>query len=148
MTLVLGPTFADEARSALGLQDLPFSYDEAGNIHGWETLTEDQKASLQAAISAHDPYRVPPPTLADFQAAIDAHVDAVAGQRNYSSGTSCASYAASTVPQWQGEATTFIAWRDGVWAYAYAELDRVETGQRPAPAVTDFVAELPTIVWP
>lgn len=90
----------------------------------------------------------PAPTLADFQAAIDGHVDAVAGARNYSSGTSCASYAASTVPQWQAEAAAFIAWRDAVWAHAYAELDKVENGQRPVPAVADFVAELPAIVWP
>lgn len=91
---------------------------------------------------------VAPPTLADFQAAIDGHVDAVAGARNYSSGTSCASYAASTVPQWQAEAAAFIAWRDAVWAYAYAELDKVENGQRLTPAVADFVDELPAIVWP
>lgn len=88
-----------------------------------------------------------PPTVADFQRAIDTHIDATAAEKSYASGVSCASYAASTNPQWTSEAETFIAWRDSVWAYAYAELDKVLTGKREVPSVADLIEELPAIRW-
>lgn len=90
----------------------------------------------------------PEPTLADYQAAIQGHVDDVARTRLYSGGNACASYAASTVPQWAAEAAAFVAWRDAVWVYAYAELGKVENGQRPQPTIPAFVDELPAINWP
>lgn len=62
MTIVLGPTLADEARAALGVQDLPFTYDEAGGVYGRENLTVGQNAVLDAVIAAHDPEKVPAPT--------------------------------------------------------------------------------------
>jgi hypothetical protein len=90
----------------------------------------------------------PPPTQADYAAAIQAHIDAVAQERSYNDAVSCASYAASTNTQWASEAATFIAWRDDVWTYAYTELAKVQAGTRPQPTVADFIAELPTITWP
>lgn len=93
-----------------------------------------------------------PPTeeqiIASFRLAIQGHVDGTARSRNYDSGTSLASYVASTNPAWAAEAQAFVAWRDAVWTYAYAELDKVTSGQREAPEVEDFVAELPEMVWP
>jgi len=62
MTIVLGPTLADEVRAALGVQDLPFTYDEAGGVYGRENLTVGQNALLDAVIAAHDPEKVPAPT--------------------------------------------------------------------------------------
>lgn len=38
-----------------------------------------------------------------------------------------------------------VAWRDAVWAHAFAELGKVQHGQRPQPTVEDFIAELPVI---
>jgi len=52
------------------------------------------------------------------------------------------------VPQWAAEAAAFAAWRDAVWTYAYAELAKVQAGQRAQPTVTDLIAELPAIIWP
>lgn len=83
-----------------------------------------------------------------FRLAIQGHVDATARSRNYDSGTSLAGYVASTNPTWAAEAQAFVAWRDAVWLYAYVELDKVTGGQREAPTVEDFIAELPELVWP
>lgn len=86
---------------------------------------------------------------AGFQNAIQAHVDAVARSRSYADGKALAGYTVSTVPQWAAEAQAFVAWRDAVWLHAYAELAKVEAGERPVPASPeDFIAELPAIIWP
>lgn len=89
-----------------------------------------------------------PPTLEDYRIAIQAHIDATARQRDYDSGVSCASYVNSTVQQWAAEAAAFVAWRDAVWEYAFAELDKVLNGQRPQPTIDEFLQELPVMQWP
>ncbi len=83
-----------------------------------------------------------------FRAAIQAHVDEAARGRSYDSGNSLASYVASTNAGWAAEAQAFVAWRDAVWLYAYAELDKVMNGARAVPAVEAFIGELPVIEWP
>lgn len=91
------------------------------------------------------------PTLEDYRAAIRAHVDATAQTRDYDNAVSCASYVNSTNPQWAAEAQAFVAWRDAVWSYVFAELAKVENGQRPQPAIEEFVGELTAAVpmeWP
>ncbi len=97
---------------------------------------EDKAAAAQAA------------TVELFRTAIQAHVDQTAQSRLYDSGNSLASYVASTNTAWAAEATTFVAWRDAVWLYAYAELDKVMAGEREQPAVEAFISELPAIAWP
>lgn len=82
-----------------------------------------------------------------FRAAIQSHVDETARSRNYDGGNSLASYVASTNSGWAAEAQAFVAWRDAVWLYAYAELDKVQTGAREVPAVEAFIGELPQIEW-
>ncbi|MFD1330273.1 hypothetical protein [Mycoplana ramosa] len=83
-----------------------------------------------------------------FENAIQKHIDATAIQRLFRDGVTLASYVASTNPQWAAEAQAFVAWRDAVWAYAYAELEKVLTGQRPQPTVEAFLSEIDPIVWP
>lgn len=97
---------------------------------------EDKAAAAQAAL------------LESFRVAIQSHVDGIARSRNYDSGNSLAGYVASTNETWAAEAAAFVAWRDAVLTYAYAELDRVTAGQREAPTVEDFIVELPAMVWP
>ncbi|MFC3074728.1 hypothetical protein [Shinella pollutisoli] len=87
-------------------------------------------------------------TLHAFEEAIQAHVDATARERTFRDGVTLASYVASTNPQWAAEAQAFVAWRDGIWAYAYGELAKVQDGIREQPAIEDFLTELPAIVWP
>lgn len=91
--------------------------------------------------------RPAPPTLADYEKAIQAHVDAMAGQRGYDGGVSCASYAASTVPGFAAEAAAFIAWRDQVWLEVFERLAEVQVGA-PPPSIPALIAGLPVIGWP
>jgi len=93
----------------------------------------------------------PPPTLDDYRIAVQAHVDATARARNYDSAVSCASYVASGNTVWAAEAQAFVAWRDAVWAYVFAELGKVQDGQRAQPTISEFIAEIAAIVpmtWP
>lgn len=82
-----------------------------------------------------------------FRAAIQFHVDNTARSRNYDGGNALASYVASTNPQWAAEAQTFVAWRDAVWLYAYAELDKVILGEREQPTIETFIGELSAVEW-
>lgn len=95
-----------------------------------------------------EPTEPSPPTIEDYRHNIQLTLDSVAQSRNYDSGTTISTYVNSTIPQWAAEAQAFVAWRDAVWAYAYAELDKVESGERAMPSVNDFLAELPGIAWP
>lgn len=89
-----------------------------------------------------------PVTLDDYRFAIQATVDTVAQERSYDSGLTCSSYLGSTNSGWAAEAAAFVAWRDAVWAYAYAELAKVEAGEREQPELAELIGELPAINWP
>ncbi|WP_407976916.1 hypothetical protein ACJKIH_15015 [Brucella pseudogrignonensis] len=78
-----------------------------------------------------------------YRTAIQRIIDATANERQYDSGATLASYVNSTIEQWASEAQAFVAWRDTVWLYALAELDRVQKAERDQPSVEDFLAELP-----
>jgi hypothetical protein len=91
----------------------------------------------------------PPPTpeqmQAAYTAAIEAHVEATARARGYTSAVSCATYAASTIPAWQAEGAAFVAWRDDVWTAALAMLAAVQAGG----AIPESpIAGLPEMEWP
>lgn len=90
----------------------------------------------------------PAPTVEDYKNAIVAMLDARAQSRLYDNAVSISTYVTSTNPQWAAEASAFVAWRDAVWAYAYAELDKVMTSQREQPTVAELLDELPEMVWP
>ncbi|MBB3288149.1 MULTISPECIES: hypothetical protein [unclassified Rhizobium] len=98
-------------------------------------------------------YTPPPPipTLADYTAAITRMLDAKAQERRYDNAVSIATYAGSSNAAWSAEAQAFIAWRDQIWAYCYAELDKVQAGEREQPTIAEFMAELETqfpLTWP
>lgn len=101
-----------------------------------------------AAGGVPEPYVPPMPTEAAYSAAIQAHVDTVAGSLGYADGVACVSYHNSANTVWASEAQTFSAWRDAVWLYAYTQLAAVQSNQRPQPTVSGLVAELPAIAWP
>ncbi len=96
--------------------------------------------------SRHAP--VAPPAVDDFAAAVQVHIDSAARSKGYGDGFALSTYVNSTLPQWASEATAFVAWRDAVWIYAYAELAKVQGGQRAKPAIAELLAELPAIDWP
>jgi hypothetical protein len=90
----------------------------------------------------------PLPPVADYQAAIVAMLDTAAQARRYDNGLSLSTYVGSTNLAWAAEAQAFVAWRDAVWGYAYAELDKVMAGEREQPTVEGLLGELPTLSWP
>lgn len=92
--------------------------------------------------------KIPVPVQADYSAAIQKHVDGIAQSKGYSDGHGLATYAVSSVSAWVAEAQTFVAWRDAVWVYAYAELAKVQNGQRAQPTIEQILSELPSITWP
>lgn len=89
-----------------------------------------------------------PPGEAEYGAAVQAHIEATVRARNYHDAATCASYIGSTIPAWQADAETFVAWRDSVWVYVYAQLAAVQAEQRTQPSIEDLVYELPAIDWP
>lgn len=107
-----------------------------GNVDLTQLVTaEERAAEAQARLQA------------DYTAAIEAHVDDVARQRQYTDAVSCASYLGSTNAQWKAEAEAFIGWRDDVWAYALQELAAAQSSGT-APDLADLIAALPQITWP
>lgn len=112
-------------------------------INGIEyEMTKEQEAEFLASLVP------PPPSIADYQNAIQAIVDEAAREKQFNDGVTLASYTASTVEPWAAQAQAFVSWRDNVWQYAYSELSKVEGGEREAPTVADFLLELPGVVWP
>nr|WP_321464017.1 hypothetical protein [uncultured Cohaesibacter sp.] len=88
------------------------------------------------------------PTQEMFEEAIQTLLDEAAQARRYTSGDTLATYVDSTNSEWVAEAKAFVAWRDAVWLYAYAQLDAVLAGEREQPTIAELVAELPTANWP
>ena len=122
-----------------------------GQIYG--SVTCDSSVSIGwiydgSTFTPPEPATPAAPALSDYEDAIQGIVDTTARERLFRDGVTLASYVASTNEQWAAEATTFIAWRDDVWTYSYAELAKVEAGTRSQPSVEDFLTELPAIVWP
>ncbi|KQY45270.1 hypothetical protein ASD46_09075 [Rhizobium sp. Root491] len=89
-----------------------------------------------------------PPTITDYENAIQDLVDSTARERQFRDGVTLASYLGSTKSKWAAEAQAFVAWRDNVWFYAYGELAKVQAGQRPQPTVEQFLGEIAPIAWP
>jgi len=83
-----------------------------------------------------------------FSGAIQAHLNATAGQRRYDSIHTAISYRDDPNPKFAAEAAALFAWRSAVWTHATEELEKVIAGQRDVPTVSAFIAELPVIVWP
>lgn len=103
-------------------------------------MTADEIAAIPSPLPPS-----PAQLIASYTAAVQAHLDSVAVSWNYLSILSAASYAASTVPQFQAEANALIAWRDAIWVDCYNKQAAIQVGAVPMPASpAAFVAELPT----
>jgi hypothetical protein len=123
--------------------------DESGKIIG--VYCYFQADISEEEISDDDPEILAflnPVSVTDYESAIQNLVDSTARERQFRDGVTLASYTASTKPKWAAEAQAFVAWRDAVWMYAYEELDKVTSGTRPQPTVSEILDELPKIVWP
>ena len=81
-------------------------------------------------------------TKVSITRAIDRYVEEQARALEYNSAAHLASYAASTVPEWQAEAQAFVAWRDSVWVTALDILADAEASGE-VPSAEDVIAALP-----
>lgn len=88
----------------------------------------------------------PQPTLADFDAAMEAHLYDERAARGYTTREPDA-YLNSSVPRWAQDARDWVAHRDAVMAYALTLMNQVEDGERDAPTMAEFKAGLPVIEW-
>ncbi|MDJ1632666.1 hypothetical protein [Rhizobium rhizogenes] len=93
----------------------------------------------------------PVPALSDYVSSIAAMMDAKAKERRYDNALSIATYVGSGNVAWAAEAQAFMTWRDQIWEYCYAELDKVQNGEREQPTIGDFLTELEAqfpLSWP
>jgi hypothetical protein len=87
-------------------------------------------------------------TLAAFDSALTAHLDATAQARRYDNRITCALRAGYAGP-FRAEGAAFAAWMDTCNAQAYALLAAVQAGTQPMPESPEaFIATLPAMVWP
>jgi hypothetical protein len=116
---------------------------ETGDVESKE-LSQQDVLELKESLIVNEPI----PTIGLYENAIQALIEETAQSRQFRDAATMASYTSSTIPLWSAQATAFVAWRDAVWMYAYEELDKVTTGTRPQPTVSEILDELPKIVWP
>lgn len=104
-----------------------------------ETLSSGTWKQLEEWVAAGGVIQLaPPPDHAEYDAAINAYIEAAAKAKGYESGAALASYAGSGIKQWASDAKAYVKWRDAVWTEAYAILD---TGERPE--LPDLIGRLP-----
>lgn len=109
-------------------------------------LSDEFIASM--GFMAIEPPAPPPPTIADFDAALTRHLDATAQARRWEDRITLAVRAGYPNP-WQVEAIAFGTWMDDCNAIAYGFMAEVQDGTRPLPKTTQVLIEaLPLMVWP
>lgn len=109
-------------------------------------LSDELIASM--GLVAIAPPAPPPPTVADFDAALTRHLDATARARRYDNRITCALRAGYPGP-FQAEGQAFALWMDACNLAAYTLLAEVQAGARPLPENTQALIEaLPPMVWP
>ena len=75
---------------------------------------------------------------------VQAWIDRTAAQNGYDNAVSCASYAASGIPEYRADAVAIIAWRDAVWVAANEWCNSL--GGKlpdPVPTIEAIIAQLP-----
>ena len=88
----------------------------------------------------------PPPTLEDFDRAMEDHLRQEREDRGYTT-REPDSYLTSQVPRWSQDAKDWVAHRDAVMEYALEILNAVAAGTMPPPTMEEFLAGLPRIEW-
>lgn len=91
------------------------------------------------------------PTEQEIQAgltrALNAHLDAVAGQRRYDSRLTCALRAGFPGP-FQAEGLVFAAFMDQCNMVGYNMLRQARAGEIQVPTEAELIAAMPVIQWP
>jgi hypothetical protein len=112
------------------------------------TPLDDHAGMLNAWVASYVPPAPEPLTFADFEAALDAHLDATAQTRQWTDRITCALRAGYPNP-WQEEGKAFGTWMDSCNAMAYLYMQQVQDGIIPLPSTTqELIDALPPMVWP
>ena len=90
---------------------------------------------------------IPSRILDKYQKAHDAHLDAAAKSKRYDSIQSAALRAAFAGP-FHDEGVAFANWMDQCNAIGYQIMAEIESGQRVAPTIDEYIAMLPDLVLP
>ena len=99
------------------------------------------------AVVAVYPYEdAPPPTLDDFDMAMEQYLREEREARGYTT-REPDSYLTSQVPRWAQDAKDWVAHRDDVMEYALELINEVGSGQREPPTMEEFLANMPKIQW-
>ena len=85
--------------------------------------------------------------------AVQSHLDASAMARGYDGIVSVTSYSGDialadgdpVIEKFITEGNAYYLWRSKVWAYCYAQLDKVLAGERTCPTAEELIAELPAL---
>lgn len=86
-----------------------------------------------------------PVMFADYDNAMEAHLDAEKAERGYTK-REPSDYAGSSNPRWAQDAKDWIAHRDAVMAYGLEIENKAKRGET-VPTLDEFKAELPVIHW-
>lgn len=79
--------------------------------------------------------------------ALNAHLDAVAGERRYDNRFTCSLRAGYEGP-FQDEGLAFSTWMDLCNFTAYTIMAECKAGTRPVPTEAELIAAMPVMVWP
>ena len=85
--------------------------------------------------------------LAKYQTAHDEHLNAAAKSRRYDSIHTAALRAGYPGP-FHDEGVAFASWMDQCNAIGYQIMAEIESGQRVAPTIDEYIAMLPELVFP
>lgn len=111
-----------------------------------------ERLDLTAApigIVAFTPDKTPEQLQAEIVVATQRRLDAFAQTRGYDSILSAATYATSTIPQFQAEGQYAVNVRDLTWSCLYQMLAEVQAQTKTMPAgFADIENGLPELVWP
>jgi len=84
-------------------------------------------------------------TAKEFEAGVQAHLNATAKAAGYDNIYTACTYADEpAVAKFQTEGAALRAWRSNVWAYCYTVLTAVQAKTRTVPTLAELIAELPT----
>ncbi len=86
--------------------------------------------------------------IKELTAAVQAHLDTKARERNYDGIFSLCSYAPSTDPKFGPEGRSGSSWRDACWSTCNQVMADCLAGIRATPTADQLIAELPLMVWP
>lgn len=133
------PYFKDKANAIHFLDDVAF---EHLLPDGSVKITDEEAAILQAP---------PPPTqaqiVAQYESALDAHLDAIAKAHRYDDRKSFVLRAGYAGP-YQAEGIAFAQWMDDCNVKAYALLQSVIAGEVEMPTIEAMIAGLPVFTLP